>query len=138
VTGVDLSTTAINEAKRLADEERVECTFVVDNLTTLRLPTDHFDFIFDRGCFHGFEVEMRRAVAARIAGWLTPGGLWFSLIGSTDGPPRDSGPPRLSAEAIASAVEPHFEILSLTATEFSASALNPTPPRAWAMLGRKR
>lgn len=59
---------------------------------------------------HGFEVtgtdlaptaiaraEARERFASRVAELLAPTGIWHSLIGSTDGPPRDSGPPRHSA-----------------------------------------
>ena len=56
---------------------------------------------------------MTATFAARVADHLAPGGIWHSLIGSTDGPPRDDGPPRRSAADIMAAVEPRFEILEL-------------------------
>ena len=42
---------------------------------------------------------------ASVARVLAPGGLWLSLSGSTEGAPRDTGPPRRSARDIANAVE---------------------------------
>src|SRR6185503_16850640 len=82
-------------------------------------PAGPFAFVFDRGCFHCFDTADERArFAANVARALAPGGVWLSLIGSTEGPPRDFGPPRRSVRDIAAAIEPHLEILSLRSAEF--------------------
>jgi hypothetical protein len=62
--------------------------------------------------------------------------LWHSLIGSTDGPPRDSGPPRRSATEIVASVEPHFEILDLQSTSFDQGSHSHA--RAWVLVARRR
>ncbi len=80
--------------------------------------------------------EVRARFAALVAGVLTPGGLWLSLIGSTEGAPRDTGPPRRSAREIASAVEPALEILELRAIHFDLNV--EVPPAAWLCLSRVR
>ena len=67
---------------------------------------------------------------------LSPEGLWYSLSGSTDGPPRDTGPPRLSAIDVCAAVEPHFEILDLRATTFDRDRHSEI--RAWVLTARRR
>ncbi len=78
----------------------------------------------------------RTTFAAELANALDDDGLWLSIAGSTDGPPRDHGPPRLSAVQLLSSVESSFEVLSLTSGEYDADI--PTPARAWIMLARKR
>ena len=61
---------------------------------------------------------------------------WLSLIGSTDGPPRDTGPPRRSAIDIAVAFEAWFEILYLRATHFDSDLAE--APATWLCYMRKR
>ncbi len=63
--------------------------------------------------------------------WM--GGLWLSLIGSTEGPPREFGPPRRSAREIALAIEPALEIVELRSAEFHGANAN-----AWFCLSRQR
>jgi methyl halide transferase len=90
-----------------------------------------------RGCFHVFDApEVRARFAALVAAVLTPGGLWLSLIGSTEGAPRDTGPPRRSARDIASAVEPALEIVQLRSIHFDPHL--DMPPAAWLCLSRVR
>jgi hypothetical protein len=64
---------------------------------------------------------------------LEPGGLWLSLIGSTEGPPREIGPPRRSAREVTLAIEPALEIVELRSTEFRGSNA-----KAWFCLSRRR
>jgi hypothetical protein len=97
-------------------------------------PGGLFEFVFDRGCFHVFdEAEERAQFAARVAAALHPGGLWLSLIGSTEGGPRGMGPPQRSAREIVLAIEPALEIIELRAAEFRAHGA-----KAWFCLSRQR
>lgn len=71
------------------------CRFAVWDILVAPPPGGPFHFVFDRGCFHVFdEAGEREQFAAQVAAVLAPGGLWLSLIGSTEGPPREVGPPR--------------------------------------------
>ena len=79
------------------------------------------------------ESEERARFAAQVAAALAPGGLWLSLIGSTEGPPREVGPPRRSAREVALAVEPALEIVELRAAEFHVHGV-----KAWFCLARRR
>jgi SAM-dependent methyltransferase len=94
-----------------------------------------FDLVFDRGVLHVFDDPARQALfAARVAELLGPGGHWLCLAGSTEGPPREQGPPRRSVRDIAQAIEPVLEIVELRAVIFDVD----TPARAWSVLSRKR
>jgi hypothetical protein len=55
------------------------------------------------------------------------------LIGSTEGPPREFGPPRRSAREVTLAIEPALEIVELRSAEFRGN--NAT---AWFCLSRQR
>ncbi len=137
VVGVDLSPTAVARAQQRAKDAGVSCDFVAaDFLASSELPGG-FEFVYDRGCFHVFDDHGRRArFAERLHGLLIDDGMWHSLIGSTDGPPRDVGPPRRSAVEIITAVEPFFEVLSLRSTVFDSERHRNA--RAWVMQARRR
>lgn len=137
VTGVDISATAIDRAETKAAEAGVDCQFVVADFLADSIPNAPFEFVYDRGVFHVFdEADERSRFAARAADRLVADGMWHSLIGSTDGPPRETGPPRRSARDIVSAVEPHFEILELRATGFDQG--RHSEKRAWVLVARCR
>lgn len=140
VTGVDVSRTALQKAKENASKADVKCTFLLVSFLEDEVPGAPFGFIFDRGCWHLHEFEGRKQFAERVAYYLEEGGLWLSIIGSADEPPRGpgplAGPPRHSAYDIAVAVEPYFEILLLSASHFDSNSSK--PPKAWDCLMEKR
>ena len=137
VVGVDLSPTAIERARAKAAAAGAGCRFLTTDFLVEDVPGGPFDLVYDRGCFHVFdEVDVRAHFVARVASLLAPEGVWHSMIGSTDGPPREVGPPRRSLVDIASAVEPHFELLEMRSTTFDNDHINYA--RAWVMVARKR
>lgn len=137
MTGLDLSAVAIERAEAKAADAGVDCRFAAGDFLTDPVPGAPYDFVYDRGVLHVFDEPGDRArFAARVAEVLASEGLWHSLIGSTDGPDRDVGPPRRSAVEVATAVEPHFEILELRSTSFDRDEHRRS--RAWVMVGRKR
>ncbi len=130
VVGVDLAPLAIDQARAKAAAAKQTCRFDVVDFLAADPAGGPFDFVFDRGCFHVFDdAEVRARFAARVAAQLAPGGQWLSLIGSTEGAARDSGPPRRTARDVLAAVEPVLEIVELRATRFEA--LIETPAKAW-------
>jgi SAM-dependent methyltransferase len=137
VVGVDVSGRALERAAAAPEPsggsvEWRRADFLVD-----APPAGPFDLVFDRGCFHVFDEPGDRArFAGRVARCLAPGGRWVSLLGSTEGPPREEGPPRRSARDIADAVEPSLEIVELRAIEFDVD--RPEPARAWFLIARHR
>jgi SAM-dependent methyltransferase len=137
VTGVDVSEIALQNAKENASKDNVSCTFLLLDFFEKDIPGLPFHFIFDRGCFHSYDSDHERKIfAERVAYHLDEAGLWFAIVGSTDEPPGSPGPPKRSARDVVIAVEPIFEILSLTASHFESN--RPNPPRAWACLMKKR
>jgi SAM-dependent methyltransferase len=136
VLGVDVSSLAIERARAKRGDSASACRFAVRDFLDDPLEGP-FDFVFDRGCFHVFdEPEARARFAARVASVLGGQGLWLSLIGSTEGAPRDTGPPRRSARDIASAIEPALEIVQLQSIHFDVDL--EVPPAAWLCLSRVR
>ena len=133
VLGVDIASSAVEQARGKLAGER--CRFEIADFLAAP-PAGPFDFVFDRGCFHVFDDAADRArFAANVARVLAPGGLWLSMIGSTEGAPRDHGPPRRSARDIAEAIEPVLAIHELSAAEFSDGMPFAT---AWRCVSRPR
>jgi SAM-dependent methyltransferase len=133
VLGVDISEVAVNTARAKAQGR---CRFEVIDFLAATPVGGPFEFVFDRGCFHVFDGEIERArFAHNVATELVEGGLWLSLIGSTEGAPREEGPPRRSARDVMNAIEPSLEIVQLRSTEF---ALCGERLKSWLCLSRKR
>src|SRR5262249_160804 len=129
VLGVDVSPLAIDKARAKAVNV-TNCRFEVLDFLQSDPAGAPFDFLFGRGCFHVFDdAGVRAKFAARGAALLAPGGQWLSLIGSTEGPPRDSGPPRRSARDIMNAIEPALELVELRSNYFETNL--EAPAMAW-------
>lgn len=136
VLGIDVSPLAVDAARAKLAGRTARCRFETRDFLTQPVGEGPFGFVFDRGCFHVFdEAEEQRTFAARVAEALAPGGLWLSLIGSTEGAPREFGPPRRSARDICAAIEPVLEIVELSTAEFSDG---PAPWSAWVCVSRRR
>jgi SAM-dependent methyltransferase len=134
VLGVDVSPLAMDRARTKSDGRALRCRFAALDFLAETPEGGPFQFVFDRGCFHVFdEPDERQLFAAQVAATLAPGGLWLSLIGSTEGGPRDVGPPRRSAREVILAIEPALEILELRSAEFHDHGAN-----AWFCLSRRR
>lgn len=134
VLAIDVAPLAVQTAEAKMAGRALRCRFAVSDFLMAPTPGGPFQFVFDRGCFHVFdEPEQRAQFAAQVAAVLAPGGLWLSLVGSTEGPPRDVGPPRRSAGEVAMAIEPVLEIVELRSVEFRDAHA-----RAWFCLSRQR
>jgi SAM-dependent methyltransferase len=133
VLGIDISEVAIHQA-RVKSHGR--CRFEVVDFLVASPTGGPFECVFDRGCFHVFDDESERArFAQKVAAELVEHGLWLSLIGSTEGAPRDEGPPRRSARDVMDAIEPSLEVMQLRSTEFSVCEER---FKSWLCLSRKR
>lgn len=134
VLGIDVSPLAVERATAKMGGRDLRCRFAAWDFLAAPPPQGPFQFVFDRGCFHVFdEPDERLQFAVQVAAALAPGGLWLSLVGSTEGEPRDIGPPRRSARDIALAIEPALEIVELRSAEFRGHGAN-----AWFCLSRRR
>jgi SAM-dependent methyltransferase len=134
VLGVDVSPLAVERARAKMEQRALRCRFATSDFLAAPPPGGPFQFVFDRGCFHVFdELGERQRFAAQVAASLVPGGLWLSLIGSTEGPSREVGPPRRSAREVILAIEPVLEIVELRSAEFQGH-----DAKAWFCLSRRR
>jgi SAM-dependent methyltransferase len=134
VLGIDVAPIAVEQATAKLAGRDFDCRFRTQDFLAGFPMEDSFEFVFDRGCFHVFdEPEERARFAAQVAANLAPGGLWLSLIGSTEGGPREMGPPQLSGREVILAIEPALAIQELRAAEFRGHGA-----KAWLCLSRSR
>jgi methyl halide transferase len=137
VIGTDTSDIALEKAKEKASKTNVQCDFMLVDFLRGKVEGAPFGFVFDRGCFHAFSSENdRRTFAQNVAVHLEEAGLWLTLVGNADEHRQAPGPPQRTARDIVLAVEPYFEILSLSSGHFGSNRSN--PPRAWKCLMLKR
>jgi SAM-dependent methyltransferase len=135
VLGVDVAPLAIEKARAKA-KGLANVRFEVADFLGGGDVGSGYALAYDRGCFHVFdEAEERARFAQRLSRVLGPGGQWLSLIGSTEGPPREFGPPRRSMRDVTQAVEPFLEFVRVTSVEFDAMG---TAFKAWLCLTRQR
>jgi len=136
VLGIDVSPLAVDQARGRLPAPAPRCRFEVHDFLGAP-PAGSFSLVFDRGCFHVFDdAEDRARFAARVAEVLAPDGVWLSLMGSTEGPPREVGPPRRTARDVAAAIEPVLAISELAAVTFATR--RPVPAAAWRCVARRR
>jgi SAM-dependent methyltransferase len=137
VLGVDIAPEAIEMANRKKNGQARMCDFaVMDFLKEEHFP-QKYDFVFDRGCFHSFHEESERShFAAQVSRALSPNGIWASLIGSTEGAARETGPPRRTAGEVIASVEPYLEIIELRSVFFRTNYNHPA--LAWLCVARQR
>lgn len=137
VKALDVSDIAIKIADENAKKANLKCNFLSMDFWKENPELGEFDFVFDRGYFHSHKTSpKRRLFAKKVAAQLKPQGLWLSLVGSCDSPPRDEGPPMHSAKEIVTGVEPYFEILLLKASRFGSD--HKEPAKNWVCLMKKR
>ncbi len=87
MTGLDLSTTALELARKLATDRGVTCRFEACDMIGLVEEYDNsFDFAFDWEVLHHVFPEGREAYFTNVHRMLCPGGKYLSVCFSEDDP----------------------------------------------------
>jgi cyclopropane fatty-acyl-phospholipid synthase-like methyltransferase len=113
VTALDLSSLAIERARKRADEAGVRVRFLVADV--LHPPTEltgPFDFFYDRGCYHAIRRENVAGYLEILRRLTQPGTVGLVLAGNAR-EPHDPGPPVVSEEQIRAELGSLFDIVHL-------------------------
>lgn len=125
VTGVDVSESAIEMAKRSALEKGVECSFVTADVRgDIPEVQDKFDFAYDWEVMHHIYPEDREAYINNVYKLLNPEGVYLSVCFSEENPqfggegkyrktPLDTVLYFSSENEMKTLFKPHFEIEEL-------------------------
>ncbi|WP_428326457.1 class I SAM-dependent methyltransferase [Nitrosopumilus sp.] len=108
VTGTDISQHAIDKAQKLSDKVH----FLVDDVLNSKLPDCKFDFIFDRGVFHVFDVSQRSQYVKQIIRILNDNGILFLKCMSINEKnlPDNDMPHKISQQEIVDSFRKNFNI----------------------------
>jgi ubiquinone/menaquinone biosynthesis C-methylase UbiE len=134
VTGTDISQSAIEKAKKLSNE----INFLVDDILNSKLADKKFDFIFDRGIFHIFDVSQRPQYVKQIKRILNDNGILFLKCMSTvEKDLSDNNMPhKLSKQEIMDSFNIDFDIQKITDTVFRGTL--EFYPKAWFAVLKKK
>jgi SAM-dependent methyltransferase len=139
VTAVDFHPSAIQATAQRANFNKVQVDIKQLDVLKDTWPEKEFDFIFDRGFFHGNRISLdeKKRFINNISNSLNSCGLWLSLIGS-----KDSGPGMkgfdwfMSATDVVTVVEPCLQIINLSAAHIEM--LYNQKASAWKLIAGKR
>lgn len=87
VTGIDISSRAVEYANDKAKQANVQIRFMVQNFLELPFEDGEFDFIFDMGCFHHVEAEDRSTFIEGVQRVLKKDGLYLMVCFSAKNGP---------------------------------------------------
>lgn len=109
VTAIDISSTAIEIAKKRAEKMGVaqNCKFLSGNVLKMSLPKNTFDFVFDRGCYHHIPNSEKPHFARIVSDSLKQRGQYYLICFSDKNPPWKQN---VSKEEIIKNFSPYFNI----------------------------
>jgi SAM-dependent methyltransferase len=128
--GIDISTLAIETARRKAAERGVDAGFRVFDALRVNALGEVFDTVVDSGLFHVFDAADRTRYIAAVHAVLRPGGH-LHLMCFSDRQPGDWGPRRITEGELRAALTAGWRIDSLARSRFDINpGLGPTA-EAW-------
>lgn len=121
VTGIDLASNAISDAKAKALERHVKANFLVGNVLQMDklFPEEEFVTVIDSGLFHAMSDEERPVFAEQVQRVLKKGGKYFMLCFS-DKEPTGPGPRRVSKKEIEQTFGFLFKIIYIKESAFES------------------
>jgi cyclopropane fatty-acyl-phospholipid synthase-like methyltransferase len=129
--GVDISPTAIEQARRKAAERGLTVRFEVADALNLGQLGLTFDTVIDCGLFHTFDDDGRARYVDSLAAVLRPGGR-CCLMCFSDRQPGEFGPRRVRQDELRAAFSDGWSVESIVASTFE---VNPEFPgrtaQAW-------
>jgi cyclopropane fatty-acyl-phospholipid synthase-like methyltransferase len=130
--GVDLSPSAVEQARRKAAERGLKVRFEVGDALDLGQLGQTFDTVIDSGLFHTFDDDGRARYVASLATVLRPGGRCY-LMCFSDRQPGTLGPRRVSQDELRAAFSDGWAAESIVADTFDVNpGLFPaTTVQAW-------
>ncbi|MFQ5346110.1 MAG: nitroreductase family protein [Mariprofundus sp.] len=137
VTASDVSRTAVESSRLLAEAENLSIEFHVDDVLDSKL-AGSFDVILDRGIFHCFDQQTdQQAYLTTLRRLLKSGGLLLLKCFHKD-ETREQGPPgRYGEDDIRRFFADGFELLETHATQFSPGPQDEPPKALLCVLQRK-
>ncbi len=128
--GVDVSPSAIAQARRKAAERDSPARFEVADVLELGQLGQTFDTVVDSGVFHVFDDGDRVRYVASLASVMRPGATCY-LMCFSDRQPGDAGPRRVSQDELTAAFRDGWAIDSISAETFAINFQGRSEAQAW-------
>jgi len=119
--GVDISPSAIEQARRKAAERGLTVRFEVADALNLGQLGLTFDTVIDCGLFHTFDDDGRARYVTSLASVLRPGGTCY-LMCFSDRQPGEFGPRRVRQDELRAAFSDGWAVESIVADAFEVNA----------------
>ncbi|MGI5127907.1 class I SAM-dependent methyltransferase [Pseudonocardia sp. CA-107938] len=129
VTGVDLASNALAQAREKARDRVLAARFLHHDARALAELGESFDTVLDSGLFHIFAGEDRAALVQSVASVLNPGGRYF-VLGFSDEQPGEWGPHRLTRADITAAFDHGWRLDAIEPSTIEVTS-EPDGIRAW-------
>jgi SAM-dependent methyltransferase len=136
VTGVDIAPTALSLAAKKAKQANVDVRWVLADVTA---PPElgPFDFVFDRGCYHGVRQQNAPGYVSAVTR-LTRSGAKVLIMAGNAKDTRAGGPPKVTEEQIRNDFQSAFIVESLRETRFGNRDATAEGALAWAIVLRRK
>jgi len=137
VTAIDIAPTALNLAEQKAKKANVKVRWLLADVLAPPVDLAPFDFIFDRGCYHG----VRRGNAQgyiRAAKQLSRRGTQVLIIAGNANEERHYGPPRVKEEELRGDFSAEFDFVRLETVRFDSTEPNGQGALGWLVLLRRK
>jgi SAM-dependent methyltransferase len=129
--GIDVSSRAIERARRKAEERAIDASFAVLDAIEIGELNRGFDTVLDSGLFHVFDDEAATRYLAAVHRVLRSDGH-LHLMCFSDQEPGDWGPRRVTERDLLSAFSSGWRIESIVADRFEINAvLDASTAHAW-------
>jgi SAM-dependent methyltransferase len=136
VTAIDIAPTALARAKAKADKAGVTVRWVLADV--LAVPElEPFDFIFDRGCYHGVRRHDAKGYVKTLER-LSHGGTRALILAGNANEERHYGPPRVKEEELRGDFTELFDFEHLNEIRFDGRDSTGKGPLAWSILLRRK
>ena len=132
VTAIDVAPTALEIARQRAAKAKVKVNWVLADVTAVP-KLKPFDFMYDRGCYHGVRRSFAKEFVASAKKLSKPGTQFLILAGNAN-EARHYGPPRVKEADIRNDFKALFDFTWLRESKFGPDGEKGKGPLMWSIL----
>ncbi len=137
VTAIDIAPTALSLAQEKAEKADVKVRWLLADVLAPPADLETFDFIFDRGCYHGVRRGNAQGYVKTLKRLSRPGTNILILAGNAN-EERHYGPPRVEEEELRSDFSSAFDLVRLDTVRFDSVDPKANGALAWSVLLRRK
>jgi SAM-dependent methyltransferase len=133
VTAIDIAPTALQLAEEKAKKAEVKVRWLLADVLAPPEDLATFDFIFDRGCYHGVRRSNAKGYVKTLK-QLSRLGTRILIIAGNANEERHYGPPRVKEEELRSDFSADFDFAQLKTVRFDSVDSQQKGALAWSVL----